>query len=60
MNVEMLAEHVQLIKEEEHGESDWELLFSHGGCYISIGLSDEQFEALRQWMNNYKGHRKVK
>ena len=55
MNVEMIATHVQLIREEEHDEPDWELLFSHDGCYISIGLSDELFEALRQWMNNYHG-----
>ena len=52
MNIEMLASHVQLFKDEGYDES-WELLFSHDGCYISIGLSDELFETLRQWMNNY-------
>jgi len=51
MNVEFVADHVQIWKNEE-GRPDYDICFTRDGVYVTIGMSGELMEHFRQWINN--------
>ena len=53
MNVEFVANHIQIWKKEDDDESsDYYLCFTQNGIYVTIGVDIELMEHLRQWLNN--------
>jgi len=57
MNVEFVANHIQIWEKEDDDElSDYYLCFTQNGIYVTIGMSEELMEHIRQWLNNiHKG-----
>lgn len=52
MNVEFVANHIQIWKNEEEDKPDYDVCFTRDGIYVIIGMNEELMEHLRQWLNN--------
>ena len=57
MNVEFNASDLQIWKNPSGEIVDYDICFSRDGVYVTIGLSEELVETLREWLNNYQSSR---
>ena len=54
MNVEFNASDLQIWKNPSGELTDYDICFTRDGVYVTIGLSEELVETLREWLNNYQ------
>lgn len=55
MNVEFVADSIQIWKNDGEDEPDYDMCFTRNarnGVYVTVGMSAELMEHLRQWLNN--------
>lgn len=57
MNVEFNANHVQVWKNPSGEIPKYDICFTRNGTYVTIGMSEELMEHLRQWLNNIHNSR---
>ena len=60
MNVEFIANHIQIWKKEDDDElADYYFGFTRNGVYVTVGMSVEMMGRIRQWLNNIHDSEKV-